>query len=340
MGTGTNEPSKPNILVITTGGTIAMSKKTGSALSPSVNGKALLHRVSKTQDMVNLTLYEFSNVPSTWLGWREWSALSSITNDALSNKKYDGVVIVQGTDTIEELSYFFHLTIKSDKPVIFTGAMRGVDSPNYDGEQNLIDSIKVASNSESYGKGVLVVMGGEIHSARDVVKMDKYSLSSMSSGKKGVLGMVDEEGVVFYRKPLKKHTYKSKFAPHQHKGEIPNVHILYTYSGMNEEIVRNIIADSGTRGIIITGAGIGNVNKNLFTLLSKSTKTLKVVISSRVWEGRVIPFYGYEGGVETLRNIGCILGEDLHPLKARILLSLGLLHNLNEKQLQETFKEY
>ena len=325
---------RPRVLVVTTGGTIAMAK-TEAGIKPSVNGRALLNAVPGVEG-IDVDLYEFSNVPSDWIEWEEWILLSRYINERLLH--YDGVVIVQGTDTIEESAYFFNLTVSSSKPVVVTGAMRSSDVWDTDGPRNLRDSIMVAGNLNAVSKGVVVVVGGEIHAARDVFKIDRQFTNAFSSGRKGAVGIVDELGVVFFRSPEKRHTYRSEFAPFV--GDVlPQVDVVYTYTGMNLDVFNFLVKD-GSSGIVVVAAGIGNASKHLYKVLKGVVSKVPVVITSRAFYGRVAPLYGYEGGGKSLYDIGCVMGEDLHPLKARILLSLLLRHGKSLSEIRKGFKEY
>src|SRR4029078_4934261 len=86
----------------------------------------------------------------------------------------DGIVWVQGTNSIEENAYFLNLTVRTDKPVIITGAQRPFTALSSDGPLNLLNAVRVAASDEAKAKGVLVVTNGEINAARDVTKTDSY----------------------------------------------------------------------------------------------------------------------------------------------------------------------
>src|SRR3546814_3809470 len=85
----------------------------------------------------------------------------------------DGVVVAQGTDTIEETAFVLDLLVTSDKPVVVTGAMRGPEMPGADGPANLHSSVIVASAPGAVGLGSLVVLNDQIHSARLVQQSHK-----------------------------------------------------------------------------------------------------------------------------------------------------------------------
>ena len=57
-------------------------------------------------------------------------------------------------------------------------------------------------------------------------------------------------------------------------------------------------------------------------------KGIPVVISTRVYNGRVLPVYGFQGGGKTLKEAGAISGDNLPAQKARILLMLALQSHL------------
>ena len=101
---------------------------------------------------------------------------------------------------MEELAYFLHLTVRSDKPVVVVGAMRPPDAPVFDGAANLVAAVRVAAAPESRGRGTLVVMNEEIHGARDVTKMDAQRLQAFQS-RGGPLGVVERDRVVYARRP-------------------------------------------------------------------------------------------------------------------------------------------
>jgi L-asparaginase len=61
------------------------------------------------------------------------------------------------------------------------------------------------------------------------------------------------------------------------------------------------------------------------------------VITTRVWNGRVLPNYGFQGGGKTLQDAGAIFGDNLSPQKARILLMLALQTTRDAKELQALF---
>ena len=91
-----------------------------------------------------------------------WLTLAKRINELLAQSNVDGIVITHGTDTMEETAYFLNLTVKSDKPVVLTGAMRPSTAMSADGPLNLYNSVVTAADPSSKGRGVMIVMNGLI----------------------------------------------------------------------------------------------------------------------------------------------------------------------------------
>jgi L-asparaginase len=100
----------------------------------------------------------------------------------------DGVVITQGTDTIEETAYFLDLTVDRAGPVVVTGAMRNPTIASADGPGNLLAAIQAAASTHLTGVGCVVVMADEIHTAKHVHKMNSTSLGAFASPDTGPIG--------------------------------------------------------------------------------------------------------------------------------------------------------
>lgn len=77
----------------------------------------------------------------------------------------DGIVITHGMDTMEETAYFLNLVVKSEKPVVLTGAMRPATAISADGPLNLLNDVIVAGAPASRVGSGMVAPGSD--DARD-----------------------------------------------------------------------------------------------------------------------------------------------------------------------------
>jgi len=253
-------------------------------------------------------------------------------NEILRLPDVDGMVLIQGTNSLEETAYFLNLTVHSAKPVVVTGAQRPYTALSSDGPLNLFDAVRVASARETGGKGVVVVTNGEINAARDVTKTNTYHLHTFRSRDVGLLGYADADQIVFYRAPTRRHTIDSEFdvASVQH---MPQVEILYVHAGARPGLAEAAI-QLGAQGLVVAGSGagaIGNLAGELTAIAAAGRAA--VVQSSRVGEGRVVRNNSsYEPGM--------IVADNLSPQKSAVLLSLALIRTADPDEIQRLFEHY
>ena len=121
---------------------------------------------------------------------------------------------------------------------------------------------------------------------------------------------------------------------------MPDVEIVPMYGGADGVALRNAV-DRGVKGIVVQGAGMGNMNESLYEAVKYAiSKGVPVVVSTRVPNGRVMANYGYAGGGKTTYDAGAVMADDLKAPKARILLMLLLQNGVTSKaDLQEAFNK-
>ena len=238
----------PRIRFIATGGTIAT--RGGTRMS----AEEVLQLVPGLQRHARPEPEQFANVASTAMTLDQWVQLARRVNEVFDHDPgLTGAVITSGTDSLEELAYFLHLTVKTTKPVVLVGAMRNAGALGYEGPANLLDAFRVAASADSRGKGVLVVLNDEINSAREVAKTDALRVQTFQSRPYGILGVVDPDRVVYYRDPLKRHTQKAEFDVST-VTSLPRVDIMMFYQGASSDLLRAAV-DAGAKGIVIAVAG-------------------------------------------------------------------------------------
>lgn len=333
LATAAVAQTKPVVVFVTTGGTIAMKiDPTKHAPVPALSGEDLLATVPDVAKYATVEVKNVSNVPSDYMGPVRWIALTRDVNAALARPEVAGVVISHGTDTLEETAYWLDLTVESEKPVVLTGAQRNASESDFDGPRNLLNAVRIAVDPKSRGRGVTLAMNSQINAARDVTKTHTSSVETFKSGDLGFLGEVDFDRIVYWRAPLRRQHVPIKTS------NMPYIEIIPMYGGASGFLIEAAL-DHGAKGLVIQGLGWGNVNKPMYDAIKDAiAKSIPVVIASRVPNGRVLPNYGWEGGGKTLVDAGAVMGDDLPAQKARILLMLLLQDGVTgQRNLQAAF---
>ncbi len=305
------------VVILTTGGTIAMraDPRAGGAM-PALAGVDLA--AALPTELAQVATQEFANLPSAHLTLDQIWALSRRVAALVAEAGTDGIVVTHGTDTLEESAYLCDLTVDSDKPVVFTGAMRTSSDIGYDGLTNLADAVRIASDDDARGLGTLVVFNGEIHTARDVTKTHTTALGAFRSPGFGPLGYVDAGRVAISRRLARR-----EFIPAVRLE--PNVHLLKLAVGMGDDLLVYLADTVGARGIVLETLGGGRVLPGwLSTLQHAIEKDCAILITSRVGAGRTFDRYGYAGAHRDLARLGCWFAGSLNGQKARIKLMAAL----------------
>ncbi len=318
------------IIVITTGGTIAMKKdeKTGG-LVPAVSGEDLAAAVPGLSRWAEVEVVEFSNIPSGWMDVSRMHQLSRLI-DSLSEKA-DGFVVTHGTDSLEETAFFLDMTLTTDKPVCVTGAMRGASELSADGPENILSAVRVAANDISQGMGVLVCLQDRIYAAHDVTKFHTTNPDTFRDLHYGPLGTVYSEEIIYGRRPLGHKRW------HPARVE-PKVWLITCWSGMEGDIIA-AAGQAGVKGLVVDALGCGNVPpKCKEEIMKLGAAGLPIVLTTRVPSGHVMEEYSYEGSALSMKDSGLILAGSLSAWKARLLLAMGLGLGADREALRDMFR--
>jgi L-asparaginase len=338
------QPSEqlPRIHILATGGTIASAYDAAKGgFVPSLSADQLIAAAPDIRKYAVITYEQVANISSADMNPAVWLRLRERASAALADPAVAGILVTHGTDTLEETAYFMDLTVDSDKPVVIVGSQRAASLPDSDGPRNLLNAVRVAVSPEAIGMGTMVVLGGQINAAREVTKTNTIELETFKSPEFGALGVVDVEGVRFYRKPLRR----------QHVALPPNprlgrVEIVNHYAGNEGLVLRQLLRGpepfgrpNNNDGLVIAGTGLGNVGERMFEAVKEALSLgIPCVVSTRVPTGRQIPLYASPGAGLSLVRAGCILSDNLSPQKARVLLMVALSVTRDPTEIKKYFQ--
>ncbi|WP_126427353.1 asparaginase [Brevibacillus marinus] len=320
------------VLVIQTGGTIAMSADETEGVKP-VDDQALNRCLPQLNRYAQVTMEHFANLPSPHMTLHVMNDLRRRIMQELEANRYAGIVVTHGTDTLEETAYFLDLTLplSVQVPVVVTGAMRSSNEPGSDGPVNLISAVRTAIEPASRDKGVLVVFNEEIHAARHVTKTHTSNVAAFQSPHCGPIGTVSKRGVLYHHAPLVR-----EYFPIEHVAA--NVPLIKAVAGM-DPLWLSFLLEQPVDGLVIEGFGLGNLPPAIVpTLAQLLAKGVPIVLVSRCLGGQVAPVYDYAGGGRQLRDMGLIFSNGLNGPKARIKLIAALQQTNSRTQLQQFFE--
>ncbi|HEY3118886.1 MAG TPA: asparaginase [Chloroflexota bacterium] len=325
---------KPLVVAITTGGTIASKPDpvTGG-VAPALSGEELVAAVPGLGNVADVEVQSYSNVIGPVLSPDDLFTVASRARAALDRDDVAGVVVTAGTGIIEEGSYLCDLLSPGPKPIVWTGAQFSADMWDTDGPRNLLNAVRVAAHLDARGMGAMVCFNQEIHAARDVVKRHKTNKSTFTSQDLGILGRADEDRLVMLRSPLRRRTYDVDHIE-------TNVDLIKLVAGSDDRFFRASIA-AGAKGIVVEAfPGVGIVCPGAVDGIAAAREAgLPVILTTRSLEGRTIAKYGAQVGAKDLVPLGVILGGDLAPAKARILLMVLLAVTQDNEELTRLFAD-
>ncbi|WP_129336487.1 asparaginase [Cellulomonas endophytica] len=318
---------RPRVELLTLGGTISSTRAPGGAgtgVVPTSGAALLAGDLAPWLGGVDLVPRELRLAPSPSLLLDDVLAVAREVRRAAA-EGVDGVVLSQGTDTLEETAFVLDvLGVARDVPVVVTGAMRDREAPGTDGPANLVAAVDVAASPAARGHGVLVAFADAVHSGRHVRKVSSTHTSAFTSAPWGPVGHVHERvphlPLVAGPAPVLG-VPPDALAP---GGAWPAVALVGTGLGDDLRLLGSL-ADLGYAGVVVEGMGGGHVAAAAVPHVRAALARGPVVVCSRAGVGPVLRrTYGYPGGEIDLLAAGVLWGGMLTGAKARLLLTLCL----------------
>lgn len=325
----------PNIAILATGGTISARGKSAIQMTGYQSGlvgvEEIIDAVPEIQQFANISGEQITNVSSPSLTFEIVGNLIARINELLAGD-IDGVVVTHGTSTLEETAYLTNLLIKTDKPVVFTGAMRPATALSSDGAINILNAVMLAGHPQAIGKGVLVVLNGQINPSRDVTKTNSMSVETFKCPELGFMGYIQNNVPYFFRTTNRRHTVNSEFTVND-LANAPRTDIVYGY--LNDDPLHvDASVKAGVKGIVIASPGHGTMSAAMKQgLINAQKQGVAIVKTSRCGSGIVTR-------VEDDDKANFVAGGSLNAQKARILLMLALTKTNNPAEIQRIFDEY
>ncbi|HVH32287.1 MAG TPA: asparaginase [bacterium] len=319
------------IVVMTTGGTISTRDVDGSGAKPVLRGEDLLQAIPGLTAVADVEVAELAFVPGAFMTLATMQQMSTRAQQILDRPEVTGLVVTHGTDTLEESAYLLYLTVASDKPVVFTGAMRNSSQIGFDGYRNLSDAIRVATSPAARALGTLVVLNEEIHSARWVTKTNGQKEDTFKSPATGPLGVIYGDGPRIFTHPMPRTVFPTRLET--------KVDLIRLCVDCDDKFIRCAV-DSKSQGLVLEVFGGGRVNPTLLPAIEAALAAgTRVVATTRAVTGNMWDMYGYEGAFRDLQQRGVLFAHDLPGHKARLKLMLALGNRLSNDRLIDYFRE-
>lgn len=304
--------------MIFTGGTISMVVDAGAGGKvPTLDGAAILARAPGIEAIADLEVIDLGRTPASHFSFAKLFEIGSEIRRCQADPSIDGVVVVQGTDVIEETAFLWDLILDGSTPVIVTGAMRAASDPNDDGPENLRNAVRCAASPDLRGAGVLVVLDGTINPADAVTKTHAAALDTFQCLDTGPMGHVIDGHVVVERaRGPRRHVATDRAAE--------GVLLLTAHVAMDGALL-DAAAALRPPGIVVEATGAGNTAAAVVEAAGRAMEQgIVVTFTTRAAAGAASAAYAFPGGGATWVRAGALLAGHLSGPKVRIALALGL----------------
>ena len=343
--------TKPRIHILALGGTIATQPDATGAMQMGLGADDLVAAVPLLAEIAEIKAETVSRVGSHSLTFNQIAALA-VKIEALVADGVQGIVVTQGTDTLEETSFLLDLLLDLDMPVVVTAAMRNPALTSPDGPGNLLAAVRVASDrwvrARERSLGVVAVMLDEVYAAADVLKIHPTRLNAFASPQTGPVAALVEDRVVPLSLPVRgaMMTAHAAFgvgrAARLSKAAPAPIALLWTSLDEPGRLVEALLAAPdhlGYRGALLSAMGGGHLPEAMSAIAGKLAVAMPTVVAGRAGASGPLlhKTYGGPSSEIALRESGLIWGGRLHPLKARLLLEACLRAGLDRPAMARIF---
>lgn len=323
---------RPRLILLSTGGTIAMTASTAHGAAMKLGAAELVAAIPRLGDLAEVEARDVLAKPSASFTLADIAAIAEAALAAAATA--DGVVITHGSDTLEETAFALSVLAQTETPIVLTAAMRRPDQLGADGPANLLSAALVAICPDARGKGVLVVVDDEIHAGPLIRKAHSFRPHAFSSLPFGPIGYIAEARVRFALAPAHR---PPRLA---YGGGAPVAPIVEAGPGLEAPTIAAVAAGA-IDGLVLSLPGAGHVAAEVAPALGALAARIPVIFASRTGAGETLrASYGYPGGEIDLIRRGLIPANALDARKARIALQLLLSNGAGDAQIRAIFARF
>ncbi len=335
------DPNKPNVVLLGTGGTIAsrLDYRTGAVI-PAFTPGELYGAVPELADICNLTTKKLFGVFSENMAKNEYITLAKSIGEEIEAGA-DGIVIGHGTDTLGHTAAVLSFMVQnSPVPIVIVGSQRSSDRPSSDAALNLIHAVRAASIGDI--AEVQICMFGPtsdsyalLHRGTRCRKMHSSYRSTFRTIGDIPLCMVEDEKFTFLTNNYQSRDMNRKVTIDAVFDD--RVTILYYYPCMNPDLI-DALVEKKYRGIVISGTGLGHVNKPLYPALERAIKQgVHIVMTVQTLWG-FAQMYVYDTGRDLL-DIGVVPLDNMLPETAFMKLCWVLGHTNDHAEVLQMMRK-
>ncbi len=331
--------SKPNILLIYTGGTIGMMKDFETGALKAFNFKKLLQKIPeiKQLDCTIETISFAKPIDSSNMNPEKWVQIATIIEEKYDS--FDGFIVLHGSDTMSYSASALSFMLENlNKPVVFTGSQLPIGDLRTDAKENLITAIQIASLQQK-GKTVInevcLYFEYKLYRGNRTTKINAEHFNAFTSPNYPALA---ESGVhlnvntnLLNNKTAKKLVVRKELND--------NVAIIKMFPGINESVLTAIFSIPNLKGVVLETYGSGNAPTEewFIQILKKAIKNGLFIVNVTQCSGGSVNMGQYETSTQ-LKKIGIISGKDITTEAAITKMMYLLGQNVAPKVFKTIFE--
>ena len=320
--------NKKNILLLTTGGTIA-SMPGGEGLEPH-RADVLERELQQLRTYYDITVRDVMCLDSSNIRPEEWQFIATEIFNQRSD--YDGVVVSHGTDTMAYTASAVTFMLPDiDRPVVFTGSQLPLNDVLSDAPDNLRTAFAMAASGKP---GVFLAFDRKVMLGCRAVKVRASGFSAFESINARYAGIVSNLGLVMDEQVLPKCQRPARLCTDISK----DVFLLKLTPGLNPAVF-DMLAAMGYKGIVIEAFGLGGVtvlHKGLRGIHRCLEDGISVVVTTQcLYDSADLGVYQVG---KKLLDLGVIQGRDMTSEAAMTKLMWAIGQGMNRRQIEALFK--